>query len=87
MTFFLISPVNKCSEGYSFNLHGWCQKGLKVTNHVSLHLKPLNSISLIDCQSECASELGVSLTLTVIAVSGSRLSQASEQMSPWVKKV
>lgn len=66
VTFFLISPVNKYSEGYSFNLHGWCQKGLKVTNHVSLNLKPLNSISLIDCQSKCASELEVSFKLNVI---------------------
>lgn len=62
----LISSVNKCSEGYRFNLHGRCQKGLRVTNHVSLNLKPLNLISLIDCQSKCASELEVSFGLDVI---------------------
>lgn len=37
-----------------------------MTNHVSLNLKPLNLISLIDCQSKCASELEVSFGLDVI---------------------
>jgi len=37
-----------------------------VTHHVSLNLKPLNLISLIDCQSKGASELEVSFGLDVI---------------------